>query len=140
MAVAFWSWKTKPAVSLMVAHLAVEAGATVIGPIADAATALTLVETEAVDCAVLDYKLIDGTSLPVADALLERGVPFLFASAYGSGCEPRFARCLAWRRSMCRAPVADDGGGLRGRRCRRHDDDRCQRPCAELGAEQPSTG
>jgi len=81
------------AVSLMIAHLAVEAGATVIGPIADAATALTLVETEAVDCAVLDYKLIDGTSLPVADALLERGVPFLFASAYDlAAIAPRFAR------------------------------------------------
>jgi CheY-like chemotaxis protein len=80
------------AVSLMVAHLAVEAGATVIGPIADAATALTLVETEAVDCAVLDYKLIDGTSLPVADALMERGVPFLFASAYDlAAIAPRFA-------------------------------------------------
>ena len=81
------------AVSLMVAHLAVEAGATVIGPIADAATALALVETEAVDCAVLDYKLIDGTSLPVADALLARGVPFLFASAYDlAAIAPRFAR------------------------------------------------
>jgi len=77
----------------MVAHLAVEAGATVIGPIADAATALTLVETEAIDCAVLDYKLIDGTSLPVADALLERGVPFLFASAYDlAAIAPRFVR------------------------------------------------
>jgi hypothetical protein len=64
----------------------------VIGPIADAATALTLVETEAVDCAVLDYKLIDGTSLPVADALMERGVPFLFSSAYDlAAIAPRFS-------------------------------------------------
>ena len=81
----------------MVAHLAVEAGATVLGPIADAATALALVESEAVDCAVLDYKLIDGTSLPVADALLERGVPFVFASAYDlASIAPRFAQvpCL----------------------------------------------
>src|SRR5882724_10603009 len=92
------------AVSLMIAHLAVEAGATVIGPIADAATALTLVETEAVDCAVLDYKLIDGTSLPVADALLERGVPFLFASAYDlAAIAPGLPGCLAWRRSMRRS-------------------------------------
>ena len=80
------------AVALMVAQLATEAGATVIGPIADASTALTLVEAEAVDCAVLDYKLIDGTSVPVADALLERGVPFLFSSAYDlAAIEPRFA-------------------------------------------------
>jgi CheY-like chemotaxis protein len=47
----------KAAVTLMVAHLAAEAGATVIGPIADPSTALALVEAEAVDCAILDYKL-----------------------------------------------------------------------------------
>jgi len=88
----------------VVAHLAVEAGATVIGPIADAATALMLVETEAVDCAVLDYKLVDGTSLPVADALLDRGVPFLFSSTYDLGAiAPRFAPVPRVDRSMCRS-------------------------------------
>ncbi len=45
------------AVSLMVAHLAVEAGATVIGPIADAATALTLVETETLE------RMLDGLTV-----------------------------------------------------------------------------
>ena len=79
-------------VALMVAQLATEAGATVIGPIADASTALALVEAEAVDCAILDYKLTDGTAVPVADALLERGVPFLFSSAYDlAAIAPRFA-------------------------------------------------
>ena len=38
------------------------------------------------------YKLTDGTAVPVADALLERGVPFLFSSGYDlAAVAPRFA-------------------------------------------------
>ena len=69
-------------VSLMLDDLLTAAGAIVIGPAADAATALALIDAEPIDGAVVDYALVDGTSLPVADALLARGIPFLFASGY----------------------------------------------------------
>ncbi|WP_420145798.1 HWE histidine kinase domain-containing protein [Sphingobium sp.] len=46
-----------------------------------------------VDIAVLDFNLGAETSLPVADLLAERGIPFLFATGYGDGLElpSRFA-------------------------------------------------
>jgi hypothetical protein len=68
---------------------------------------------EAVERAVLDYKLIDGMSLPVADALMERGVPFLFASAYDPAAMPPL--CLGALRGQglrARASAADDRGSL----------------------------
>jgi len=69
-------------VALMIRDLLMDAGATVIGPAVTAAEGLALVREERIDGAVLDYRLADGTSLPVADALAARGVPFLFASGY----------------------------------------------------------
>ena len=48
----------------------------------------------AVDVAVLDFNLGHETSLPVADMLAARGIPFLFATGYGDGLElpARFER------------------------------------------------
>ena len=40
-----------------------------------------------IDLAVLDFNLGHETSLPVADLLAERGIPFLFATGYGDGLE-----------------------------------------------------
>jgi DNA-binding response OmpR family regulator len=69
-----------------------EAGAEVVGPAFTAAEALRLVEAAAADggisAAVLDLRLTGGeTAIPVADALAARGVPFLFATGYGAGCD-----------------------------------------------------
>lgn len=80
------------AVALMLEDLLAEHGAVIAGPTADAASALQLIAVEAIDCAIVDYGLVDGTSLPVADALMARRVPFLFASGYdASGFDPRYA-------------------------------------------------
>jgi CheY-like chemotaxis protein len=80
------------AVALLLEDLLTERGAIVVGPAADAASALQLLEGEPIDCAVVDYGLVGGTSLPVADALMARSVPFLFASGYDiSGFDPRYA-------------------------------------------------
>jgi DNA-binding response OmpR family regulator len=79
-------------VSLMIEDLLAAAGATVVGATGDSATALAMIEAEPLDCAILDYKLPDGTSLPVADELMSRSVPFLFASGYdASNLDPRYA-------------------------------------------------
>lgn len=69
-------------VALMIQDILVEAGATVIGPAGTVAAALALVAGESLDGAILDYRLADGTSLAVADALSAGGVPFFFASGY----------------------------------------------------------
>jgi CheY-like chemotaxis protein len=81
------------AVALMIEDFLAERGAAVIGPAADTESALQLIAAERIDCAVVDYGLVGGTSLPVADALLARGVPFLFASGYDvGGIDPRYAK------------------------------------------------
>jgi hypothetical protein len=41
-----------------------------------------LIEQNSLDCAILDYKLVDGSSLRVADALMQLSVPFVFASGF----------------------------------------------------------
>lgn len=45
------------------------------------------IATLPVDLAVLDFNLGHETSLPIADLLTERGIPFLFATGYGDGLE-----------------------------------------------------
>jgi light-regulated signal transduction histidine kinase (bacteriophytochrome) len=42
---------------------------------------------QSVDMAVLDFNLGHETSLPVADLLAEKGIPFLFATGYGDGLD-----------------------------------------------------
>ncbi|MBQ0820548.1 response regulator [Microvirga sp. HBU67558] len=41
--------------------------------------------TEAVDLAILDLNLGGALTYPAADVLAERGIPFIFATGYGSG-------------------------------------------------------
>jgi DNA-binding NarL/FixJ family response regulator len=61
-------------------------GSDVIGPIPDPLCAIDQVLADGFDVAVLDIKLGGDLVFPIADALAERGVPFLFASAHpGSG-------------------------------------------------------
>jgi DNA-binding response OmpR family regulator len=69
-------------VSLMLEDLLTEAGCVVIGPAATTVEALALIEHEDVHCAVLDVKLRDGMSVPVAEALAARGIRFVVATGY----------------------------------------------------------
>jgi DNA-binding response OmpR family regulator len=69
-------------------------GAVVLGPVPDVARALALVADGpgGIDVAILDVNLVGEKVYPVADALLHRGVPFLFASGYDADdSNPRFA-------------------------------------------------
>ncbi len=50
--------------------------------------ALALVATDAFDAAVLDVNLGGEASFPVADLLLERGIPFVFTTGYGAAGIP----------------------------------------------------
>jgi two-component SAPR family response regulator len=79
-----------------------EAGAEVIGPVATVRDALRLVAASAaLDGAVLDINLQGDMVYPVADALITRGVPFVFATGYGRESLP--ARYNAVPR--CEKPV-----------------------------------
>jgi DNA-binding response OmpR family regulator len=59
-------------------------GCEVVGPAAGLREALSLARTTQFDAAVLDVNLNGEKSYPVADLLMERGVPFLFSTGYDS--------------------------------------------------------
>lgn len=65
------------------AHVLDDAGATVLGPVSTVPEALRLIAAEKkIDFAVLDVNLHGDMVFPVADALVERCVPFAFATGY----------------------------------------------------------
>ncbi|GLK76765.1 signal transduction histidine kinase [Methylopila jiangsuensis] len=70
-------------IAMNVEELLAKRGALSISTSASAAEALRKLETFRPDVAVLDVNLGAGTSLPVAEALALRGVPFIFATGYG---------------------------------------------------------
>ena len=78
-------------VAMLVEDELLEAGAKVVGPAASVDEALRLIETAAAEgglsAAVLDIDLAGEAARPVADRLAALGVPFLFATGYGVGCD-----------------------------------------------------
>lgn len=61
-------------------------GCAVVGPVRTVEAALSLIEGNALDAALLDVNLGDGqTSYPVAEMLRSRGIPFAFLTGYGAG-------------------------------------------------------
>lgn len=81
-----------------------EAGSMVLGPVARVKDALSIIEAEALDIAVLDINLGGELAYPVADALMAHGVPFVFATGYNEADIP--SRYAAVPR--CEKPVEPD--------------------------------
>ena len=69
-------------------------GATVLGPAPTPFYALSLLGRRGVDTAVLDIRLHNSDVFEVADELLRRGVPMVFATAYGGGAIPARFRAI----------------------------------------------
>jgi DNA-binding response OmpR family regulator len=65
-----------------------EAGFEPIGPATRVDVALRLIETSRIDAAILDYQLLDEHSFPVAYALRDRRVPFMFLSGHPQAVLP----------------------------------------------------
>ena len=59
-------------------------GCDLVGPVARLAAAKVAARERAVDCAILDINLKGELVYPVAEILAERGIPFAFATGYGS--------------------------------------------------------
>lgn len=76
--------------------------ATVLGPVAGVEAALALIEASpGPDAAVLDLNLGSAMSFPVADALMRRGVPFVFTTGYDATAIPPRYRSVP----RCEKPV-----------------------------------
>ena len=70
-------------VAMMLEDMLDDLGCQVVGPAASLAAGLELARSAPLDAAVLDVNLAGEKVFPIADALSERGVPFVFATGYG---------------------------------------------------------
>ncbi len=70
--------------AMMLEDVFADAGAHVVGPAATVEQAIALVASQAIDVALLDVCLRDQRSDPVAEALRQRGVPYVLATGYSN--------------------------------------------------------
>ena len=75
-------------VAVLIEKILESAGCIVIGPIPRLSEALDAARHDNCDTAVLDVNLAGKRIDPVADALSERNVPFLFVTGYGANALP----------------------------------------------------
>lgn len=78
----------EPLLALDIAFQLENAGVTVIGPAADAAEALALIEQYRFDAAMLDANLAGEPVDKIAETLALQGTPFIFVSGYGKDALP----------------------------------------------------
>ncbi|MEI6559508.1 MAG: response regulator [Rhodospirillaceae bacterium] len=73
--------------------LLTQRGIGVVGPASTLNEAMALADAGGFDAAILDVNLHDEMVFPVADLLIARGIPFVFATAYAPSeiLPPRFA-------------------------------------------------
>ncbi|MBN9032389.1 MAG: response regulator [Rhizobiales bacterium 63-7] len=75
-----------------------DAGAIVVGPVADLADAVALIQADdGIDAAILDANLGGNMVFPAAELLIEREVPIVFTTGYDASAIPsrfsKVARC-----------------------------------------------
>jgi CheY-like chemotaxis protein len=79
----------EPFIALTLEDMLTELGCVVAGLASQVAEALTMIDREQIDGAVLDVNLGSQKIDPVADALAARDTPFVFTTGYGrSGVPP----------------------------------------------------
>ena len=79
-------------VALFLETMLIDLGHQVAGPVARLEKGLEVIEREAIDLAVLDVNINGREVYPIAEALEARGVPFIFATGYGSaGLRPAYS-------------------------------------------------
>jgi len=82
----------EPLLSMALIDEIEEAGAQVVGPVASVEGALDIIGTTPIDGAILDVELQKKLVYPVADRLIELGVPFVLTTGHDAGGLPeRFA-------------------------------------------------
>jgi CheY-like chemotaxis protein len=72
----------EPMVAWLLDDMLVDFGCAVVGSADRVEEALAMIEGQQIDAAVLDLNLRGRMSYPVADALVDRGVPFVFTTGY----------------------------------------------------------
>jgi DNA-binding NtrC family response regulator len=84
-------------------------GAEVIGPLADFPQAMARVKCDGFEVAILDVDLRGSSAIPIADELVSRGVPFVFATGYSAAQIPsRFVDVTIWEKPFAEQRVIND--------------------------------
>jgi DNA-binding response OmpR family regulator len=68
--------------AMEIAEVLSDEGCVIVGPVSKLDEAVAAAQFEPLDWAVLDVNLRGGHVFPAAEALLGRGIPFLFATGY----------------------------------------------------------
>lgn len=72
----------EPLIAMLLEDILGDLGCIVVGPALDLPAAELLACQERIDAAILDFHVGDRTSLPVAELLQARKIPFVVASGY----------------------------------------------------------
>jgi two-component SAPR family response regulator len=70
-------------IGMLLEDMLTDMGHVVVGIVPRVNDALAAVQKEAFDLAILDVHLNGQAVFPVAEALIERGIPFVFSTGYG---------------------------------------------------------
>lgn len=73
----------EPIVAMSVEDMLEELGIDIVGPAGTIDDALALVEHEVIDAGLLDVNIHGERSYSVAEALIAKGIPVVFATGYG---------------------------------------------------------
>jgi two-component SAPR family response regulator len=79
-------------IALMIEDVVQDSGGEIVGPVATLEKALKLAGEEEFDAAILDVTIRGAKVYPVAELLLARGIPFVFATGYGDWALPEELR------------------------------------------------
>lgn len=78
----------EPLIGMSIEDVLEEMGWEVVGPAAGLSQAVALAKAATFDCAILDVNVRGGHIYPLAEMLLDRGIPLLFASGYANWTAP----------------------------------------------------
>ena len=81
-------------IALMIEDVLRGLGCEIVGPVSRLESALQIAKEARFDAAILDITIRGGEVYPVADVLIERDIPFMFASGYGDWALPEAFRGL----------------------------------------------
>lgn len=83
-------------ISMLLEDMLGDSGCTVVGPCVTVGSAMTAVENDRFDAALVDLSLSDGTSEPVIEALVAKSIPFAVMSGQsGLEIDPEAAEKLS---------------------------------------------
>jgi CheY-like chemotaxis protein len=94
-------------VAAMLVDMLEELGAVPVGPAHSVAAGLALADEAEIDAAILDVNLRGDPVDPVAERLVARGVPFLFASGYGTVPRPGWTEFEMIDKPYCQDAMAN---------------------------------